>query len=101
MQRKINSTECKPTSRSTCSDDKCKFSRQKVAPQEPVADCDWVYEESNCRRNCVLASPGYPGLYPPNSKCRYLITSNSTVTINLSFTTVLMPANSTSYFETI
>ncbi|XP_058793982.1 uncharacterized protein LOC131665838 [Phymastichus coffea] len=54
-------------------------------------ECDWVYEESQCRKGCILASPGYPGLYPPYSKCRYLITSNTTVTINISFTTVLMP----------
>ncbi|XP_011494413.1 PREDICTED: uncharacterized protein LOC105359497 [Ceratosolen solmsi marchali] len=54
-------------------------------------DCDWVYEENQCHRGCVLASPGYPGLYPPNSRCRFLITANSTVSINISFTAVLMP----------
>ncbi|XP_023248428.1 uncharacterized protein LOC106647468 [Copidosoma floridanum] len=59
--------------------------------QLPDTECDWIYEEHQCHRGCVLASPGYPGLYPPNSRCRYLITSNRTVTINISFTAVLMP----------
>ncbi|KAJ8678959.1 hypothetical protein QAD02_014746, partial [Eretmocerus hayati] len=60
---------------------------------KPVANtnCDWVYEEEHCRGGCVLASPGYPGLYPPNTRCRYLITANVPVSINVAFNAVLMP----------
>ncbi|XP_046387530.1 uncharacterized protein LOC124157093 [Ischnura elegans] len=43
---------------------------------------------------CVLASPGYPGVYPPNRVCKYLVTTSSSRThVNLTFTSLLMPYN--------
>ncbi|XP_033212301.1 uncharacterized protein LOC117169901 [Belonocnema kinseyi] len=56
-------------------------------------ECDWVYEDMDCPRDCVLASPGYPGVYAPNTRCRYLITSSRQVSIAINFTAVLMPHN--------
>ncbi|XP_015187832.1 PREDICTED: uncharacterized protein LOC107072421 [Polistes dominula] len=56
-------------------------------------ECDWIYENTDCQDGCVLASPGYPGLYPPNIRCRYLITSGPRVSIAINFTAVLLPHN--------
>ncbi|KOC67493.1 hypothetical protein WH47_10945 [Habropoda laboriosa] len=60
---------------------------------DPVnnTECDWVYEDTDCRDGCVLASPGYPGLYPPNIRCLYLITSGQRMSIAINFTDVLLP----------
>ncbi|EZA46937.1 hypothetical protein X777_00539 [Ooceraea biroi] len=55
------------------------------------AECDSVYEDTDCHDGCVLASPGYPGLYPPNIRCRYLITSGPRISIAINFTAVLLP----------
>ncbi|KZC07540.1 PREDICTED: uncharacterized protein LOC107185845 [Dufourea novaeangliae] len=60
---------------------------------ENNTECNWVYKDTNCRGGCVLASPGYPGLYPPNIRCRYLITSDPRMSIAINFTAVLLPAN--------
>ena len=62
---------------------------------DPVnnTECDWVYEDTDCHDGCVLASPGYPGLYPPNIRCRYLITSGPRMSIAINFTAVLLPDN--------
>ncbi|XP_076303892.1 cubilin isoform X1 [Lasioglossum baleicum] len=56
-------------------------------------ECDWLYEDTECHDGCVLASPGHPGLYPPNSRCLYLITSSPRMSIAINFTGVLLPAN--------
>ncbi|XP_018312084.1 uncharacterized protein [Mycetomoellerius zeteki] len=56
-------------------------------------ECDSVYEDTDCHDGCVLASPGYPGLYPPNIRCRYLITSGPRISIAINFTAVLLPYN--------
>nr|CAD7405704.1 unnamed protein product [Timema cristinae] len=56
--------------------------------------CDWLYQDYLCQEpgTCVLASPGYPGLYPPNRKCRYLVTSVSNRTqVRITFTALLFP----------
>ncbi|XP_043281028.1 uncharacterized protein [Venturia canescens] len=55
-------------------------------------ECDWVYEDC-LHEDCVLASPGYPGLYPPNSRCRYWITSETSVSITITFVSVLLSYN--------
>ncbi|XP_046619142.1 uncharacterized protein LOC124304671 [Neodiprion virginianus] len=56
-------------------------------------ECDWVYEDTDCRKECVLASPGYPGVYAPNTRCRYLVTSGPHVAVTIKFTAVLLPYN--------
>ncbi|CAB3256480.1 unnamed protein product [Arctia plantaginis] len=62
----------------------------------PQTDCDWLYQDVSCRGpgTCVLASPGYPGLYPPHRRCRYLFTTNSVHTrVKIIFTSILLPRN--------
>ncbi|XP_074106935.1 uncharacterized protein LOC141532480 [Cotesia typhae] len=55
-------------------------------------DCDWIFEDC-LNTDCILASPAYPGLYPANIRCRYLITSNITVSITLAFNSLLLSFN--------
>ncbi|CAH2050584.1 unnamed protein product, partial [Iphiclides podalirius] len=60
----------------------------------PHTDCDWLYQDISCRGagTCVLASPGYPGLYPPHRRCRYLFATNSVHTrVKIIFTSILLP----------
>ncbi|XP_078040773.1 uncharacterized protein LOC144472018 [Augochlora pura] len=57
------------------------------------SECDWTYNDDDCYDGCVLASPGHPGLYPPNSRCLYLITSSPRKSIAINFTSVLLPDN--------
>ncbi|CAH0727426.1 unnamed protein product, partial [Brenthis ino] len=60
----------------------------------PQTDCDWLYQDVSCRGagSCVLASPGYPGLYPPHRRCRYLFATNSVHTrVKIIFTSILLP----------
>ncbi|XP_041975372.1 uncharacterized protein LOC121730413 [Aricia agestis] len=60
----------------------------------PHTDCDWLYQDVSCRGagTCVLASPGYPGLYPPYRRCRYLFATNSVHTrVKIVFTSILLP----------
>ncbi|XP_063548395.1 uncharacterized protein LOC134755756 [Cydia strobilella] len=62
----------------------------------PLTDCDWLYQDVSCRgpSPCVLASPGYPGLYPPHRRCRYLFATNSVNTrVKIIFTSILLPRN--------
>ncbi|KAI5634828.1 CUB domain-containing protein [Phthorimaea operculella] len=62
----------------------------------PQTDCDWLYQDVSCRGpgSCVLASPGYPGLYPPHRRCRYLFATNSVHTrVKIIFTSILLPRN--------
>ncbi|XP_033195811.2 uncharacterized protein LOC117159777 [Bombus vancouverensis nearcticus] len=54
-------------------------------------ECDWYYKDTDCLDGCVLASPGYPGLYPPNIRCLYSITSGPRMSIAINFTAVLLP----------
>ncbi|KAH9628154.1 hypothetical protein HF086_018370 [Spodoptera exigua] len=59
-----------------------------------LTDCDWLYQDVSCRGSgtCVLASPGYPGLYPPHRRCRYLFATNSVHTrVKIIFTSILLP----------
>ncbi|KAK0169158.1 hypothetical protein PV327_002903 [Microctonus hyperodae] len=55
-------------------------------------DCDWIYEDC-MSTECVLVSPDYPGLYPPNVRCHYFIKSKMNASIIITFNSVLMPYN--------
>ena len=39
--------------------------------------CYWRVNLDDCRHDCPLLSPGYPGIYPPNTECFYHVTSNN------------------------
>ncbi|XP_073994280.1 uncharacterized protein isoform X2 [Rhodnius prolixus] len=57
-------------------------------------ECDWAYEEQKCRvTGCEIASPGYPGLYPPNSRCLYHVTTLHSTIVKLSFRALHLPHN--------
>lgn len=62
------------------------------------ADCDWQYQQSDCvadgRHNntCRMASPGHPGLYPPNRTCRYRVSLQSPFQpLTVKFLSVQLP----------
>ncbi|XP_054277871.1 uncharacterized protein LOC128996517 [Macrosteles quadrilineatus] len=59
-------------------------------------ECDWMYQDTWCRDVpggvCRLASPGYPGIYGPNKRCKYLITtSNAHARVRLRFLSLSLP----------
>nr|CAH0110272.1 unnamed protein product [Daphnia galeata] len=61
--------------------------------------CDWHYQQSDCvkegryNNSCRMASPGYPGLYPPNRMCRFHVALQSPFQpLTLHFTSVQLPA---------
>lgn len=72
-------------------------------------DCDWLYQDFACNKteqsgsSCILASPGYPGVYPPNRQCKYHITSNApnVVHVRITFIVLSLPTNCKSDYITI
>ncbi|KAK9890094.1 hypothetical protein WA026_008902 [Henosepilachna vigintioctopunctata] len=71
-------------------------------------DCDWLYQDFACNKSalsgipCVLASPGYPGVYPPHRQCKYHITtSHENVVVRISFTALSLPTNCKSDYISI
>lgn len=60
-----------------------------------IAGCDWLYQDFTCvskPEGCILASPGFPGLYPSHVTCRYHITMSSLRTkVKIIFITLSLP----------
>merc|ERR1712223_2356881 len=57
-------------------------------------DCDWIFDEKTCLDNgnrCQIASPGFPGVYPPRRKCRYLFKMDKGTSIRINFTHFNLP----------
>ncbi|XP_034937259.1 uncharacterized protein [Chelonus insularis] len=52
-------------------------------------ECDWIFDDC-LNTDCILASPSYPGLYPPNIHCHYLIKSDVNVSIVITFNSLLL-----------
>ena len=49
--------------------------------------CHWDVVWESCGSECTLTSPGYPGMYPPNTECVYYVrSSNENVAFQLFFT---------------
>ena len=38
-----------------------------------ISDCEYVYTECSESSPCSMSSPGYPGIYPQHTRCRYLL----------------------------
>ena len=58
---------------------KCCLLKREVSKQPWVlfhpTECDWLVPVDQCFGYCRVVSPGFPGIYPPNTRCRYLFTN--------------------------
>ncbi|KAG1682501.1 Bone morphogenetic protein 1 [Nymphon striatum] len=60
----------------------------------PKRYCDWVFHDHTCmtHQSCLMTSPGYPGIYPSNRRCKYLITTSAPFTrIKVGFLSISLP----------
>ncbi|KAG1655679.1 Bone morphogenetic protein 1 [Nymphon striatum] len=68
--------------------------RQKGGDYIQFTDCDWVFHDHTCmtHQSCLMTSPGYPGIYPSNRRCKYLITTSAPFTrIKVGFLSISLP----------
>ena len=49
-----------------------------------IAECDWLIPVNDCFGFCRVVSPGYPGIYPPNTRCQYLLTNFEDMRVDLN-----------------
>ncbi len=40
-----------------------------------LSECDWLVPVDECIGECKVVSPGYPGIYPPQTRCHYLFSN--------------------------
>ena len=49
-----------------------------------ITECDWLIPVNDCFGFCRVVSPGYPGIYPPNTRYQYLFTNFEDMRVDLN-----------------
>ena len=51
--------------------------------------CFYSYDEAGCEGiECRISSPGYPGIYPQNTTCTYIVSSRPETLVRISLHTL-------------